>query len=70
MVVSSPAVANGIVYVGSFDHVVYAFGVPEDKEARSVFPSFTFLLFLVLVVLLVAAALAVVLYRRKHWQTK
>ncbi len=25
-VVSSPAVANGIVYVGSYDHIVYAIG--------------------------------------------
>jgi outer membrane protein assembly factor BamB len=36
MVVSSPAVAEGNVYVGSYDHVVYAFGSPVSVQTYSV----------------------------------
>jgi hypothetical protein len=31
-VVSSPAVANGMVYVGSYDHLVYAFGSSATEK--------------------------------------
>jgi hypothetical protein len=39
IVVSSPAVADGIVYVGSYDHLVYAFGSSPSAQTYSV--SFT-----------------------------
>jgi outer membrane protein assembly factor BamB len=29
---SSPAVANGVVYVGSYDHNIYAFGLKKGRE--------------------------------------
>jgi outer membrane protein assembly factor BamB len=38
-VVSSPAVANGMIYVGSYDHQVYAFGSSSNEQTYSV--SFT-----------------------------
>jgi outer membrane protein assembly factor BamB len=33
-VISSPAVVNGVVYVGSGDHTLYAFGLPSPAAAR------------------------------------
>jgi outer membrane protein assembly factor BamB len=39
MVVSSPAVANGLVYVGSYNHQFYAFGASTSEQTYSV--SFT-----------------------------
>ena len=38
-VVSSPAIANGVVYLGSYDHVVYAIGTLPSTRTYSV--SFT-----------------------------
>jgi outer membrane protein assembly factor BamB len=36
MVVSSPAVAEGMVYVGSYDHMVYAFGSSQSEQTYDV----------------------------------
>jgi outer membrane protein assembly factor BamB len=36
MVVSSPAVANGMVYLGSYDHQVYAFGSSSSEPTYQV----------------------------------
>jgi outer membrane protein assembly factor BamB len=69
MVVSSPAVANGVVYVGSYDHLVYAFGSPNSQlqlsESGSHSVSVTIYLSFVSVTI---AAIAVVafLYTRKR----
>jgi outer membrane protein assembly factor BamB len=35
MVVSSPAIANGVAYVGSYDHFVYAIGSFTGSQAGS-----------------------------------
>ncbi|TRZ48138.1 MAG: hypothetical protein D4S01_10915, partial [Dehalococcoidia bacterium] len=64
MVVSSPAVANGIVYVGSYDHLVYAFGPSPSAQIYSIPPSI--ILLLIMAILLVVGLLAVAIYRRKH----
>jgi outer membrane protein assembly factor BamB len=67
MVVSSPAVANGIVYIGSYDHMVYAFGPSQSSQAFTpTIPNLTALIVLLLIVLLAVAVLAVAFYRRKH----
>ena len=39
MVVSSPAIANDIVYIGSYNHILYAFGSSSSQQTYSV--SFT-----------------------------
>ncbi len=39
MVVSSPAIANNIVYIGSYNHMLYAFGSSSSQQTYSV--SFT-----------------------------
>jgi hypothetical protein len=39
MVVSSPAIANNIVYIGSYNHMLYAFGSSSSEQTYSV--SFT-----------------------------
>jgi hypothetical protein len=39
MVVSSPAIVNGVVYIGSYDHIVYALGSSPSTQTYSV--SFT-----------------------------
>ena len=66
MVVSSPAVANGTVYVGSYDHLIYAFG-PSTSEQGDTEPFLwtVFSLFLGATALSVVL-LAIVFYRRKH----
>jgi hypothetical protein len=66
MVVSSPAVANGIVYVGSYDHLVYAFGPPHIIPTIPELPSLIVLSLFIVTILLAALLLAVALYRRKH----
>jgi outer membrane protein assembly factor BamB len=39
-VVSSPAVANGVAYVGSYDHKLYAFNATGGDNCSGVFPQF------------------------------
>jgi hypothetical protein len=68
MVVSSPAVANGVVYVGSYDHLVYAFGSPPNTQPStptSKFPSLEALT-LIIAIALVVALISAVAYRRKR----
>jgi heme/copper-type cytochrome/quinol oxidase subunit 2 len=64
MIVSSPAVVDGVVYVGSYDHLVYAVGVPSTEAATQNSSSFIVVLLSVVAVLIVVAVLAVWLYRR------
>ena len=35
---SSPAVADGVVYVGSYDGNLYAFGLPSDQMSKDFSP--------------------------------
>jgi hypothetical protein len=65
MVVSSPAIANNIVYVGSYNHMLYAFGSLSSKQPPSL--SFAVLISLILLITAVlSAVLATVLYKKKH----
>ena len=56
MVVSSPAVANNAVYVGSYNHVIYAFG-PTAPTSQPVDNTSTIILITVLLAVTVAAAI-------------
>ena len=38
VIISSPAVANGVVYVGSYDHKLYAFDLNSPDIAATVHP--------------------------------
>jgi outer membrane protein assembly factor BamB len=69
---SSPAVWNGIVYVGSWDHYVYAFGnllttstpSPETSPLLSFTAEIIYLT--VAIVIVVASTAAVILRHKKH----
>ena len=64
--ISTSAVANGVVFVGSYDHVVYAFGSsPNTQTFTPKFPSVT-VLTLIIVITLAAALIGAVAYRRKR----
>jgi hypothetical protein len=54
---SSPAIANGVVYVGSWDNKVYAFGTPATAVQE--FPS----MITVAIALMIATA-AMLLYKK------
>jgi hypothetical protein len=63
-VVSSPAVVDGVVYVGSYDHSVYAIGALQQQS-----PDSTFLFMLLLTVsigLIVALVVVGVFYWRRR----
>jgi uncharacterized membrane protein len=69
-VLSSPAVVNGVVYVGSLDGKIYAFG-PSPKVAK--FPPYLILPLLIILILLATLLGAFVLIilvteskRKKH----
>jgi len=65
MVVSSPAIASGMVYIGSYDHMFYALGSSRNVQTYSA--PFPILVTLVSgVIAVVAILLAAVLHRTKH----
>jgi len=67
MVVSSPAIANNVVYVGSYNHIVYAFGSvgsSHSKQTSSMQPELLVLLIFVPIAVVVIA-LAIVIYRKR-----
>jgi outer membrane protein assembly factor BamB len=62
---SSPAVAGGIVYVGSWDHKVYAFGTSSKTAASSIPTETIYLLAAITAAVLIVAAI-IALKGRKH----
>jgi len=67
MVVSSPTVANGVVYVGSYDHLVYALGALQgSQESGEDILQSAVSIALVMVALTIAIVGIVVFYRRKR----
>jgi hypothetical protein len=65
-VVSSPAVANGVVYFGSYDHLVYAVGSPVQSTEIEPDQSFIILVLTLVLAVLVVGFLGLFLFRRKH----
>jgi predicted transporter len=66
MVVSSPAVVNGVVYVGSYDHLVYAIGASEQTSKSEPTSLLLVAILVVIVLVLLITFLGLFLYRRKH----
>lgn len=64
-VASSPAIDYGAVYVGSYDHIVYAFGSSPDEPASSESLPVVAIAVLTVIVLAVAMLAAAVWYRAK-----
>ncbi len=63
-VVSSPAVVNGVLYVGSYDHFVYAIGAINNTQDQTGYPT---MLIMILTVGLIAVLIVVgILYWRKR----
>lgn len=60
MVVSSPAIANGVAYFGSYDHFVYAIGtvVPLRPNAEP-WPAWMIAAVIVLVALIVLVSVLI-----------
>ena len=65
MVVSSPAIANGIIYVGSYDHLVYAFGSSPTTQIDSEPIPTSIIVLLIIITILVVGLLVVVVYKKK-----
>jgi hypothetical protein len=66
-VVSSPAIVNGVLYVGSYDHMVYAIGTWQNsEEPTSLFLANLPLIFAVAAVVIIVGLSVALLYRRKH----
>jgi serine/threonine-protein kinase len=61
---SSPAVYEGVVYVGSWDHKVYALGTLQASTPTNGVGSWAFAA-IIIVVLAVIIAVVLVLFRRK-----
>jgi hypothetical protein len=66
MVVSSPAIVDGVAYVGSYDHLVYAIGVPSEGTNQQDMIQVIVVVLSVVAVLIVVAALVVLFHRRKQ----
>jgi outer membrane protein assembly factor BamB len=66
MVVSSPAVADGIVYVGSYDHFIYAFGPSPSTQTYTTSIPTSIILLLIVSTILAVGLLAVIIYRRNR----
>jgi len=66
MVVSSPAVANNAVYVGSYNHVIYAFGSSSPANQPADYTST-----IILIAALLALTVAEVIWQvRIHYRKK
>ena len=70
MVVSSPAVADSDVYVGSYDHIVYAFGsAPSGQPNTASKVAYLPMIAAVLIasaVVVTAAVLTNAFYKKRH----
>jgi hypothetical protein len=67
MVVSSPAVANGVVYFGSYDHVIYAVGTPSERSYPfAAQPILLLASIIAAFAVLAIAILAFVILRKRH----
>jgi outer membrane protein assembly factor BamB len=62
---SSPAIANGVVYVGSWDHKVYAFGTSSTETVSSIHMEIIYLLAVIIAAVLVVVVI-ITLKRKKH----
>jgi outer membrane protein assembly factor BamB len=65
---SSPAIADGIVYVGSWDHSVYAFGTVngEVTPSGSISAESIYIIVTVIAVIFVIGGAVLLLRKRKH----
>lgn len=61
---SSPAVYEGVVYMGSWDHNVYALGTPQSSIIANGADAWT-LVIIVLVVLVLIGTVVLVFFRQK-----
>ncbi len=64
--VSSPAVANGVVYLGSWEHKVYAFGSPSNNHSASIMNWIFPVLAVAISVICACILLALFVRRRKR----
>jgi hypothetical protein len=72
---SSPAVWNGVVYVGSWDHNVYAFGnlATDSTPSPGTQPMFSLTtesIYLTVVVIVVAAIAVLIMFRHKKYSMR
>jgi hypothetical protein len=68
-VYSSPAVSNGVVYIGSYDHNVYAFGSTASQSSTPVTTYYVTAAAVIIIIVIIAAAV-VLRKRRKHPSTR
>jgi outer membrane protein assembly factor BamB len=61
---SSPAVSGGCVYVGSWDHNVYALGLPQASTPAKGLEIWTLAIILI-IVLAIISAVVLVFFRQK-----
>jgi hypothetical protein len=69
IVVSSPAVENGVIYFGSYDHLIYAIGTfqnPEKPNLMNVDPVLLFVSVFAAFAVIAAVTLAIVIIRKRH----
>jgi hypothetical protein len=69
-VVSSPAVANGVVYLGSYDRMIYAVGTIQNPEIPNLMPQPIFVLLSILLAIAVLAAITIAIIRVKKHSNK
>jgi outer membrane protein assembly factor BamB len=60
---SSPAIANGVLYVGSYDHKVYAIG---SSTSESDTPMNTYYLIAVVIAVIIVVAAVVLVLNKRH----
>jgi len=66
---SSPAVANGRVYVGSDDNEIYAFGVSSGTSAISQVLTYAIIIVVIIVLIAVVAILYIAIRGRRQERT-
>ena len=60
---SSPAIANGVLYVGSYDHKIYAIG---ESQTGSGIPMTTYYLIAAVIAVIIVVVAAVLVFKRRH----
>jgi outer membrane protein assembly factor BamB len=63
-VYSSPAIVNGVLYIGSMDRNVYAFGSSSDNQILNIPASVYYLIALVIIIAIAVTAI-ILLFRRR-----
>jgi hypothetical protein len=59
MVVSSPSIANGVAYFGSYDHFVYAVGTVMGAPSSEPWPTWMIAAVIVLIALIVLVSVLI-----------